>query len=55
MKEGPDTLSLRRKWRNKEEKRKIRVVGQRRESKQSRADDSEVVKFRGSYSGKTKA
>lgn len=40
MREGPDTLSLRRKWRNKEEKRKVGVVGQRSESNQSRADDS---------------
>lgn len=57
MREGPDMLSLRRKWGNEEEKRKISVVGQRKEPKLGveQVNLSEVVKSRGSYSGKAKA
>lgn len=41
---------------NEEEKRKIRVMGQRREPKLrvEQVNLSEVVKFRGNYSGKMK-
>lgn len=31
--EGPDTLSLRRKWGNEEEKRKIKSSGSKKENK----------------------
>lgn len=54
MREGTDSLSLRRRWGNEEEKRKIREVGQKREPK-LRAEQvnlSEVVKLKGS--GKAK-